>query len=156
MKNAREFSPAQLAYVEAKAKQETVSSIVNECKTKVLSEHIFIAEDDNARDITRITKPSQDFLMSDEDFTTYCKLTHAEYLKQGLKVEDFDACPEWPFNKARMDAEKALIDWGYTVVRTLPEYKQNAKDIQRLMEVAERSPELRDRMINLTMRLDAI
>jgi len=84
---------ATAAYIAAKAKTETVRPLVESLKSEVLSTFDFqYSEEWNDISTGKITKISDVYMMSDEDFTIYADLMHAAYLTAGFEVSP-DHCP---------------------------------------------------------------
>jgi GNAT superfamily N-acetyltransferase len=152
----RKFSPAQMAYMKALAAYETVRDIEKECKLKVLSEHEFFPVPEWG-EVERIpaTEPITDYLMSDSDFEKYCKLVYAEYQKRGIAGKDHYAVPSWPYHKALMDAENALIEWTYEVLRTKPEWKIYGEMLEEFRGKLAHHLQIKKQVVELAMRLAA-
>lgn len=93
------------AVLMARAKWETVDSIDRETKVEILRERDFRNEDTSER----ITEPSGDFLMSEADFESYCKLAYSRNCEKGLDSGSWEL-NFWPVKKAVYEAEYALID----------------------------------------------
>lgn len=93
------------AVLVARAKWETVDSIDRETREEILREHDFRDEDSNER----ITERNSDFLMSEADFESYCKLAYSKNREKGLDSGGWEL-NFWPIKKAVYDAEDALID----------------------------------------------
>jgi hypothetical protein len=152
----RKFSPAQMNYMKAKAYHETIKDIEAKVKTKVLAEQVYMSEDvivdgELLEKSHRITRPTADFMMSETDFTEYCKLCFEKYKKAGLDVPDYNTTPDYKSFQALKEAEKALIEWGYSVIQKLPQYKNNEKDLAMLKERSSWDLKVRDKLIELTM-----
>ncbi len=153
---ARRFHPIQSAYMKAKAMYETVREIENECKAKVLASREFYTEPDENEVPERITSPSGDFMMNDSDFTVYCQLVWEELKKHNVRVPDYNTTADYETRPALREAEKTLIDWGYAQMKKLPQYKSNAKELARLHEVALSRIEIKEKIIDLALKLQAI
>lgn len=147
----KRLSPAQASYIKAKAAYDTVKQIELEVKTNVLAENKFYTDPREGEEPERIIKPSWDFLMSDEDFTQYCKLTFESYKKNGVDLPDYNTSPEYKVRNELRDAEQALIEWGMSVIKTLPQYKAQEKLIEQLKEAITYDMKIRDKVIELTL-----
>lgn len=153
----RNFSPAQQNYMKAKALYETVKEIEAECKTKVLQEHKFYVEEQEDRynrlDHGRILKPNSDFLMSESDFDSYCKLCFDEYKKAGLDPEHYNAVVSWPYREALNKSENDLIDWGWSILRTLLKWNEVAQTLEDFRSKLGHNLKVRQQVVDLTMKI---
>jgi hypothetical protein len=150
----RKFSPAQLNYMEAMALYQTISGIEEECKIKVLAENVFYTAPEWGEN-RRITSPKSDYLMTDTDSETYFNLTFIEYQKRGIAPKDCHTVASWEAQKAFMQAERELIEWGYSIMRILPEWKKVGKELEAFKDVLDYHLEIRKQVIDLTMKLQA-
>ena len=55
-----------------------------------------------------------------------------------------------------IDAKNALMAWGYEAVKTRPEYKSNAADLDKVFQTAmsRRLPHITEKVVDLVLRLD--
>ena len=101
------------------AVNETNNKIDEESKQEVLNKHSFKISKSN-RDIsegeTIIKKPSQDYLMSDEDFKTYCELSHKERTARGLKIPDYNTTADHESRPQLRKAENEFIDLAISIL----------------------------------------
>ena len=154
----RKFSAARTVYMMARAKHETICEIEKEVKTRILADNIFMSEEvefENGRTIPseRILDPNADFMMNEEDSHKYWRICHDEYTKAGLVIPDYLTTPTFESFPALKKAEKDLIEWGYSLMKKLPQYKTHEKDLEMLKERASWDMETRDKMIDLTMNI---
>jgi len=153
------FAPAQIKYMEAKAMHETIKKLEKQAKVKILRENLFytkLIEEEIAlgEKVERILDPISDFRMSEEDFITYCKLTHAEYIRLGINVPDYNTTADHKSRKDLRNAQKELLEWGHNQVKKLPQYKNCQKEIQNLFARAnELRAEQLEELINLTLKV---
>lgn len=107
-------SKAMAAVVIARAQWETIKEIDAETKADVLNKNTFVEEDTGKRILSEKT----DFLMSESDFESYCKLVYAANCEKGFDSGSWDT-NFWPIHKAVYDAEDALIR---AITKDIPEY----------------------------------
>jgi len=122
------------AVLMARAKWETVDSIDRETREEVLLEHDFRNEDTKER----ITERNSDFLMSEADFESYCKLAYSRNCEKGLDSGSWEL-NFWPIKKAVYEAEDALID---AIAADIPQHY--TPDIVR---VVKHSPKQREKFL---------
>jgi len=147
------FAPVQKRYAHALAAQNKVKQIEATCKTKILSEHVFnISEEWRPDETGRITEPNQDYLMADDDFQTYSKLVHDEYAKHGLNIP-LENTPDYITGPVFRKAEKELLEWGFGIIEENPTALKAIGELESLKEVIAWDMKVRDKVINLTMRL---
>jgi hypothetical protein len=143
------MSQAQRNYIAAKARHEATKEIDRTCKTKVLAENDFRAEETGER----ITSPNSDFLMSEADFEKYCVLCFEEYKKHGLYLPDWNTTADYLSFPALMQAEKELIDWGLSNLQRAPEWASIAADVEQLRKALSYRLDIRKKVIDLTLKL---
>lgn len=152
----RKFSPAQQAYIQAKAEHDTLEKLAEKIQIQVLAKHEFYTEpDDDTEQPERITHPMSDYRMSDDDFIRYLKLCYAEYQKHGIAPKGYDTVVTHEAWLKLKKAEQDLIEWGYSILRKMPEYKKHANDLEALKEHIKYNIEAREKLIDLTLQLSA-
>jgi len=157
----RKFSKAQKDYIKALAMYETAIELEKECKAKVLAKNIFYSEPfecgipARSHPAERILDPRSDFEMKEADFDTYCKLCFEEYKKAGIAPEDYQKAADWPYKKTLMDAEEALIGWGWSMLRKQPQWMKVGKTLDDFRGKLKFHLEIRKQVIDLTMKLPA-
>lgn len=157
--NSKKYSPVQVKYLLAKTAYENIKTLDIITKTKVLADNeFFIApeweEHDTEKRITeRITDPKADYLMTDTDFDRYSRLCFAEYQRLGIAPKDHDTVVTYQAFEALKAAEKALINWGYSKIKTLPQFRAVKKDIDNLIDRVSWDIDTREKMIELTLRV---
>lgn len=148
-KYQKELKTLQETYFKALAYHETIKEIEKESKIKVLADHVFLVEKGfTGRGIQngeRITDHTEDFLMSDEDFTRYCKLVYEEEKKQGLNKLDYNTTADYESRKLLKMAEECLLDFSIKI---------SPKKIQGTLEKAKTHWKHRKEMLDLVLKLD--
>jgi len=114
-------------YYVAKAANETVKSLENELKTRVLTENEFYTEPGESEPATRIINPRSDYRMSDADFERYLDLCHALKPEFGL-THPKENTADCLTSKALKDAENKLLDFGVIILPETPEFDRTAMD----------------------------
>jgi len=111
--NKTTLKKLQIAYLVAKAAQETAEKLDKEIKTQVLAENEYLISNDwEERSGQRILNPNSDYLMTDNNFDSYCKKVFELYKEHGIVLESWDRSATWPSRKTAIEAEKALIKYG--------------------------------------------
>lgn len=160
-----EFEEKRHVYLIAGAYHETVKKIDRDSKQAVLDAHVFkiSSEEKETRKKYKeenlsehITRPEDDYLMSDEDFKVYSKLVHKERTKRGLKVESWtdsrgQTVPAWNTTsdyKSREALKKAEKDFLEVVFKILPEkMSKEFRDSMHFLDVKKK-------VLDLSLRLD--
>ena len=125
---------AIVAVLMTRAKWETVDSIDKETRDEILLEHDFRNEDTNER----ITERNSDFLMSEADFESYCKLAYSKNCEKGLDSGSWEL-NFWPIKKAVYEAEDALID---AIALDVPQHYT-----PEVVSTVKRSPKQREKFL---------
>jgi hypothetical protein len=136
------FKKAQREYNRIKTEHERVLAIDQRSKNKVLTDNVFYSEEDNKR----ITNCNSDFLMSEEDFTNYCKLVFAENIKAGLNIPNYETTADYKTFKALKQAEDNLLIAGLEIIPnnlksekvTLQEVKNHYKYREKMLDIMQR------------------
>jgi hypothetical protein len=68
----------------------------------------------------------------------------------------YQCAPTAANRKALRDAETALITWGREQVEKLPQYAASAAELEPLWKMAETQDGVRARVVDMTMRMDAV
>ena len=124
------------AVLMARAKWETVDSIDRETREEILREHDFRSEDTKER----ITERNSDFLMSEADFASYCKLAYSRNCEKGLDSGGWEL-NFWPIKKAVYEAEDALID---AIAADIPQHYT-----PEAVSAVKHSPEQREKFFSI-------
>lgn len=137
------FNKAKKHYNRIKAEHEKIRAIDEQSKIKVLTENQFYSEEDGER----ITESDIDFLMSESDFISYCKLVYIENTKKGLNVPDYETSVDYETFKALIQAEDSLLTAGFEII------PNSLKDEKMTLESARNHWKFRDEMLKLMLRL---
>jgi hypothetical protein len=137
------FKQAQKQYNRIKAEHERVKAIEGQSKIKVLTENAFYSEEDN----NRITETNSDFLMSESDFTEYCKMVFAENIKAGLDIPDYDTTADYKTFKALKQSEENLLKAGFDII------PNNLKSEKVTLESVKNHWKYRSEMLDIMQRV---
>ena len=108
------------AYEAAQANLKAVQELTNECKREVLTRHTFTVEEQfkgkRGLEAETITDPTQDYLMSEEDFKKYLDLLYPLYIKAGIDdPRGVNYCPDAIPREELKNAENNLLDVFLTI-----------------------------------------
>jgi hypothetical protein len=131
----------------AKVMLETIKEKQKECQKKVLKENTFYTTEGERATI------ENEFMINDKDYIKYLKLCFEEYKKAGLKPRHWGKALDYPYWQILKKAEEQLIKWGYSQMKKAKEYK-NKKDLDYLFEKIKTNLKYRDKVIDLTLRLN--
>ena len=143
------FEKARSELMAAMAIQQVNKDIEKESQEHVLQNHEFKVSRNN-RDLSgselRILTPRRDFLMSEEDFKTYCILVKDEMTKRGLHIPHYNLTADYESLKVLTDAENDFID---ICLKMLP-----AKLYHDLKGIKTGMYDVRKRFIDINLSLD--
>lgn len=157
----RKLSPAQNAYMLARANYETIAEIEKDCKNRVLAENIFVIADEWEEDFgQRITDHRTDYLMSDEEFTRYVNLCFVAYKKEGIALKTCELTPSGPAWETLKQAEKNLLAWSKQqtlgnngIARKFGLSSHKIADIEKVFAAAKHNIDLRHQLVDLALKL---
>lgn len=146
-----ELKRLQGEYIKIKAEHETIKQIEEQCKIKVLQENEFYTSDyEVGEEKERILSSKSDFRMNDEDFIEYCKLTHTEYLKNGLDVPNYETTADYKTAPTLRKLEDELIKIGIDIV--VEKEKSNRAELQKIANHWKYKYELLDLILKLELK----
>jgi len=149
-KGGCKMSNVKSNYMIAKAQYDAVVQTKEDGQEKVLKENVFYTPDGR--------RATNDFMMIDvneKDYIKFLKLCYPEYKKAGLNPKDYNDPIDWKYHEKLIKAENELIAWGKSKIINYPQYKINAKDLEKLSEKIKYNFKYRDKVIDLTLRLSA-
>lgn len=127
-----EFINSRNTLASMKALERKIHSFVLEN-----NEFYFSSEWEEFGHVGRITDPSIDYLMKQEDYDRYFDLIHDEWLKfNKLHIKNESL---WKYEKAVKDSENKLLDFASTFT---PQLKAILEDIKENFEYREKALEI--------------
>jgi len=96
------------------------------------------------RAVNDAMEPHLELLDTEEGIDQYTSLEMVERERQEMR-EAFSLLRE---------TEEALLDWSYTRIEHLPQYKQVAGQLDELRQAARRRVTVREQLVSLAMSLD--
>lgn len=150
--NTTGLAKLQRAYKKAKKAHLEMEVMEKQLKNKVLAENVYMAEEEhaNGRPVERITNANSDYLMSDEDFSTYCKHLYEKAISTGVNLPDANHTFTWETYPALKKAENNLLDW---VRKNIP--GQRPELTKEAIEKMANHWKHRQELIDITLQLQA-
>lgn len=109
MKPSNKLINAANAVFQAEALVNTLKPVITRIRAKVLNDNNFMYDSELWHKSGKITNPSDDYMMSDDEHAIYCDILHNALIAHGFNVEPH-YCPLLMAEEQLRQANRVLCD----------------------------------------------